>query len=762
MARDSIRRRYWLAGNREPGQDEFFEEALDKSLWRRGTERNWDTCWYTGMPDADVFERLGPTRSINHIPGNNALTIKSYLWKTLSTARRRLAGRPQAARMDFFPRTWVMPEDYRALQIAAASEPDRLWLRKPVNSSRGRGVGLIEDVAAAPRGEEWMIQEYLARPHLYEGRKYVLRLYVLISSVEPLRAHVYHEGFMKLASEPFDLADTGNVFAHLTNPDINAENDRVEAPVVFIGLHRYREWLRREGHDDTALFARIDDLLSLSVIAAREPMRRRLSVHGNDTHGAYELLGIDCMIDADLKPWILECNLSPSLEVCSAPEDGGIFERETKRQLVFDMVALLGLNERPDMARQTLSPEAHIARDHDREMASSGGFRLLCPTTDPLDYLTAFPAPRQADIALMAHIHGSVPDLHFEPGDIGEIFEDDRLALYDAASGRLFHPNEMASLIWLSMAEGMSANAIAEDLAGRSADPWRTKSEVWALFDEWARDGFVRLKGTSSAGDLRLQSNGRVLRPAGIDLQCGGQIIRLEWNCPGAEARLAPLFAPLACKPAKEIPDRHEIALMPSPTGYAVALDRALLTGPRGLDWIATQLWQMLFELAPGPGGLAIKGQILPLADGSGLFLPSLPEGGYDRLGRMLEGDHGAALLALAGDGRMSAIGLPSRIGGDGEFGAMLPAGPSLPGPCAIAAVLLPGRGDATLREMSAAAMLAALLPALSAEAGAKPAGQTIEALCDWLGERPLFYVGTDDPDAAKAAVQARWRLRTA
>ncbi len=32
-------------------------------------------------------------------------------------------------------------------------------------------------------------------------------------------------------------------------------------------------------------------------------------------------MGIDCLIDADIKPRILKCNLSPSLEVGAGPDD---------------------------------------------------------------------------------------------------------------------------------------------------------------------------------------------------------------------------------------------------------------------------------------------------------------------------------------------------------------------------------------------------------------------------------------------------------
>ena len=115
MTKQHQKRRYWLAGHREASQDEFFVEALDSKLWEEGDAENWDSCWYTGMPDAHVFDQLSATKSVNHIPGNNGLTIKDFLHNTLSSARARLASPQRKARMGFFPHVYAMPNEYHVL-----------------------------------------------------------------------------------------------------------------------------------------------------------------------------------------------------------------------------------------------------------------------------------------------------------------------------------------------------------------------------------------------------------------------------------------------------------------------------------------------------------------------------------------------------------------------------------------------------------------------------------------------------------------------
>lgn len=283
----SRKRRYRLSGRREREQDVFFEQALDPALWEAGSTDEWDTCWHTGMPDREAFSATGPERTVNHIPGNNCLTIKSRLYRTVYAMQQRIAatrppGHADRHRADFVPRVYRMPEDYHALQQAALDRPEQLWLLKPKNSAKVKDIRLQEDVAEAPSDPRWLVQEYLHEPHIMNERKYVLRLYVLVTSIEPLRVYLYDQGFAKLASCPYTLEDRANPYVHQTNPDVNARNADAESPVVFIDFVRYREWLRAQGHDDEALFARIRDRVALTLTSAREPMRGASQRFGAD------------------------------------------------------------------------------------------------------------------------------------------------------------------------------------------------------------------------------------------------------------------------------------------------------------------------------------------------------------------------------------------------------------------------------------------------------------------------------------------------
>lgn len=684
------KRKYWTGDKRAPAQDKFFAGALDPDLWTPGDETDWDACWQTGMPKRNVFRSMRAGQWINHIPGNHALTVKSRLHETLEAARAR-APQELQDRFNFFPRSYLMPDDYHALQRDAFAEPERRWIFKPKSLSRGRGIFVADDAALAPNDEKMLAQAYLNRPHLYDGRKYVLRCYLAIMSAEPLRVYLYKEGFVKLASEPFRDDDFDNLYAHLTNPDVNALNETVEDSVVFHSFAAYRDWLRAQGADPKPLFKALRDIGVIISIAARDALRARLAAMRAYAPGCCELIGMDCMIDADLKPWLLECNLSPSLGVCAAPETGGLVEEEIKRNVVADFVAMAGLND-PDRIVPDPDDIRALVSQSEREGAAAGGYERIYPGADARAYFPFFPAPRYADIALAEAVAaGASAGYAFAANSVGEFAFDDKVALHDGTSAEIMTPSSAGAYIWLRAAGGDAPAEIASDLAAIAGDDKASDGAaktVWDTLADWGAAGFLRAEGMNAPPSLPARDT---FAPAGWALEetidFAGAPYRIRLAAPELAPRVGPLLVPMRRDgPAPVNP--IEIQVLRERAGYAIAIGASLAKTSLRLAEVAFALAAVLKSDAAARLGAPLLNASLWRMGEASVLLASSPRTHWDALGALMAEAGAAHLVAgavLLGEapGTARPLALPGRA----------PLGETLPRPKPINLWAEDGRG---------------------------------------------------------------------
>ena len=73
------------------------------------------------------------------------------------------------------------------------------------------------------------------------------------------------------------------------------------------------------GIDNDLLWSKIYDVIIKSLLAVDGCVQQQLR-KSNSKNNCFELFGFDVMIDSDLKPWLVEVNLSPSLS-CDSPLD---------------------------------------------------------------------------------------------------------------------------------------------------------------------------------------------------------------------------------------------------------------------------------------------------------------------------------------------------------------------------------------------------------------------------------------------------------
>ena len=179
---------------------------------------NWNVCW-TGLFKQGRIKNLNGQQKINHFAGSWCIGRKDQMWRNVQRMRR-LYGKAY----DIAPSTYVFPEDYKRFVLEReVSNFKYMYIMKPAASSCGRGIKVIGKKQNVNKRNGYVVSRYVSKPHLLNGRKYDLRLYVLVTSYDPLKIYLFKDGLVRLATVPYNVSKSSlkQRFVHLTNYSVN-------------------------------------------------------------------------------------------------------------------------------------------------------------------------------------------------------------------------------------------------------------------------------------------------------------------------------------------------------------------------------------------------------------------------------------------------------------------------------------------------------------------------------------------------------------
>jgi hypothetical protein len=107
------------------------------------------------------------------------------------------------------PETFVLPDQfedfYELYKLISKEFPEKnMWIIKPSCGACGRGIYITSDIDDIDEGSSNVVSRYISNPLLINGFKFDLRIYVCVTSYEPLRIYVYKEGLVRFASEQYE------------------------------------------------------------------------------------------------------------------------------------------------------------------------------------------------------------------------------------------------------------------------------------------------------------------------------------------------------------------------------------------------------------------------------------------------------------------------------------------------------------------------------------------------------------------------------
>ncbi|CAH8561767.1 unnamed protein product [Schistosoma turkestanicum] len=326
-------------------------------------DEDWNIFWASVQSVHIIFNndtsyRLSDNQIINHFPNHFELTRKDLMVRNIKRYRRELEkdGNPFAVKdetgryifLDFIPVTYMLPQDYNLFAEEFKRNPSSTWIMKPSGKARGVGIFLINKlsqlkrwsrngrsglISAAPICRDaYVISRYIENPLLIGGKKFDLRLYVLVTSFRPLKAYVYKLGFCRFCTVRYnsDVSELDNMFVHLTN--VSIQKHGIHYNSVHGGkwtTENFRLWL--EGTKGKSISDKLFDEVHWIIVHS---LKAVANVMINDRH-CFECYGYDIIIDENFKPWLIEVNASPSLSATTASD------RILKYKLVNDVINIV-------------------------------------------------------------------------------------------------------------------------------------------------------------------------------------------------------------------------------------------------------------------------------------------------------------------------------------------------------------------------------------------------------------------------------------
>ena len=361
---------------------------------------NFLSYFFNGQKIPEVIGSLGKYQVYNSILNSVRLFgNKVVLYRNYRYFKNRF---PKD--FDFHPESFILSEDKELMaekfKNYTQTEND-LWIYKPPKGSLGLGIKLLKTKEDFQKYS--FINRYISNPHLLYGRKYHIRMYVVVTGILPLKIYVFNEGQVMQASSDYiyNLSEIENRTSMLTNIHQNFQRPGYNNNVTFDRedgsqwtIKTLSKFIERKGGNWTKLWEGIKDISVKTILISYGEMQKTIlenysNIRSNNLIHRY---GFDIMIDDNLKPWLLEVNTKPAMNLYN------IINEYNKIKIEADRINLIGMVPFNHYTQEPLDKEMIYKDKIDEGVQLSiceferpqGGLERIFPVKKTLNYYKQF------------------------------------------------------------------------------------------------------------------------------------------------------------------------------------------------------------------------------------------------------------------------------------------------------------------------------------------------------------------------------------
>jgi len=320
-------------------------------IWKLAHEEQIAACWNT--KPTSFAQQQRPWVHVRHAPRENkAKNTKSILVTKdgLSSLLQKYdpGCRVQGSEYCMLPETYRLTDDKDECQhffamVSSDSASEKKWIRKSSKSFRGQGILLVEDVDkdlvepfsnCSGSSNDVIVQRYIP-PYQIENRGTYLKTWLLYkfgsvpnptAQADPPQAWHIKVGANHICSEELSMLNDPEYgqYAFICSRHMWKSNPRIQAlggwknqtEKYFKPFPTYwGETLKEDAYD--TLMEQIDEQLA-NVAHVVDAYANEVRDYAGEGQSVWSLLGVDLIVDQNLKPWLIELNPCPGLNLNGA------------------------------------------------------------------------------------------------------------------------------------------------------------------------------------------------------------------------------------------------------------------------------------------------------------------------------------------------------------------------------------------------------------------------------------------------------------
>ena len=210
-----------------------------------------------------------------------------------------------------------------------------MWIIKPINLNRGRCIQVLKNTNSIIsyleniknmkqiqtndnnnfKCEHIIIQKYLEKPLLYQNRKFDIRIWILLIGNQENYVYIFKEGHLKATCSEFDI-NSDSPYIHLTNYSVQKHNEDFSKKEIGNEIP-YKSFQEDLDKNNTGINFKKDIYPQIVYIIRLAIGAIKSKINYHKLEYCFEIFGCDFIIDENYKPFLLEINTNPGLEISS-------------------------------------------------------------------------------------------------------------------------------------------------------------------------------------------------------------------------------------------------------------------------------------------------------------------------------------------------------------------------------------------------------------------------------------------------------------